>query len=1375
MPPGLDVTCADQAQCPSDARCNPLTGRCEFNVGVAAPSTAFAQVGPAAGRAATLVSLAIDALDSNAPPVGDEVVRFTLAYSRDGATWCDATLAETDLPAVGAEATRLTLLWNALADAQGANPCGLTTTTVPNGAADDASFVTVLGFADGVRLRLTAEDSGVPPSRSDIVSPPFAIGNDAPVTELIDDGAVLRQASPFEYTLADSSLDEARIEVQFRIEGPTPSPWYGAQIRGATNGVLADALDDASARLLVWNADAPIPLDTSLTGGIGRRNASVTLRIRAVEDVLEGVTTYGAWATRAATVFNQTQPVIGAIDVAPVEKGDATSVVMLGYEVIDGEADDVDLRVDYRLPGSSLWSRATPYPVLPHSGEHDLASSATVPPRHVFMWNAAADVRNRVSQLLVRLTAADEGGISRPAEVAVSFAVGVEPLAAVTHPVATTASYFAADNSLNGAILASGDFDGDGLVDIAVWAGDDVETFRGVAGGGIGAHAATGPSTYRSRSFVVADFNGDGRDDIAARMEQDFIEVRLGSPTGVTAAPSASIDPGTPNSNILLAAGDIDGNGTVDLVTNGFINPVGGPFYTLDIYRGDGNGGFGAAESLVLAAREATYALAVGDFDGDGRDDVAFAVQNGEPFGQQFQTVPIELRVRRGASSGSPPLTADAEVIAQGTANNADGPLINAGLAAGNLFDDAREELVFLDLQQSNLGRLRVFARDATWALQATTADMPPMRRVHIEIGAEDVVTVGNHDRARGYTWDAGQRRLSLATPDLQGVGDDLFFADRTGDGRRDLMVATAMQLQWRPAIDAKGMATGAFDGGAAFDRLVPDGNLLLLVADNDEDGIGDLLAIDGQDETSHAASAFHGESVRDVPTHALSAIAPPVPIVPGGTFLGNPTDDAQVGDFDGDGRLDALIASTNTSHFIALGDGTPLGFAPGRAFLTGGGSYRLLSGDFDGDGRDDIVSTDTPRVIQYARLPATPSWQIAALGFVDGDAFAAGDADNDGIDDLVVGTSFSPLQVRVYFGNSPAGLSAPVTIAVPGTTGVSALAVGDVDGDGLNEVVAATGAVTRVYDVTRAGLAALPTSNAGIAFRSFELVDVDTDGILDIAGFVAPTPLERTFYVQPGLEAGGRPSGRFGPVTRILGPIPVPLGGVAWGDANRDSLPDLFVGDAQTGLVLAFYNRRYHPTRSWSTTLDATSLLGTPVGTDRFGDPWSITITARRTSDRPSVVTTSGERRTDFAGRLRASGLGVPASARAASFAWQFAGDFAASSRTTAGARRGYLRQTLAGRDAVVRLPLYDGATTDPTKLLVYARRVGDYENVDGELPVTADGRTVYRPLETWVEVPRVDDLAAGTGPRFVVDAAAREVRVATDALGVFRVYATP
>jgi hypothetical protein len=123
-----------------------------------------------------------------------------------------------------------------------------------------------------------------------------------------------------------------------------------------------------------------------------------------------------------------------------------------------------------------------------------------------------------------------------------------------------------------------------------------------------------------------------------------------------------------------------------------------------------------------------------------------------------------------------------------------------------------------------------------------------------------------------------------------------------------------------------------------------------------------------------------------------------------------------------------------------------------------------------------------------------------------------------------------------------------------------------------------------------------------------------------------------------------------------------------------------------------------------------------------------------------------------------------------AVSHAWSFEGDWLSD----VGGGRVVPRSRLSGQSVVVTLPLYDavdGAALEDVR--VVARRVLDYER-DGEaLPRTADGRTRIVPEEAWLEVPADDDgnLTTGAGPRFVVDAAA--VRVVTDRLGVFRVFA--
>ena len=1362
VPPGLAVSCTSDAECPADAQCNPLTQQCDFNVGNSAPAVAFRQVGPASGRAATTATIAIDAIDFNAPPVGQDVVTFTLEFSRDGATWCPATMV--GAPAqVRAETTPISVVWDAMADAQAApvgGPCALATAQLSLAPEEGAATSTVLAFTDGIRLRLTAVDSAVPPAQGQSISPVFAVGNDAPLMTLVDDGAAFRQSSPFEYNLVDSSLDEARLEVQFRIEGPTPSPWYTAAVRGSTEGVLADPVGSPVNRLLVWLADAPLPTDATTAGGIGRANARVTLRARPVEGALADGLTYGAWATLATDVFNQSPPVIGAVEVTKVENGPATSLVFVSYEVIDAERDDVDIRVERSIGTRDEWAPATPYPLVMHSGLRDLATDTVSPPRHVFVWDVGADFAQETAQVVLRLTAADDGGPSVPAIVAVPFDVGVTVSPALLYPVAESSAAYTADTGRDGTMLATGDFDGNGIIDYVVWAGGILQIFDGEAGGGIGTQRSSNPGSYHSRDLLVADLNGDGRDDLVARSELDDAQILMGSPTGLAAPVSLA----TNNNGFRaqLAACDVDGNGTLDLIANDNAN--------VDYYPGNGNGTF--ATRQTFGAGGSIIGIDCGDFDGDGRGDIAYLVKTGVGIGDIIRFIPIELRVCYGAQSGSPPFVAGYEALATGVAADEDGNgFTRADVLVGDVRGDGRAELMFVDMQQSNVSRVRVFGRDATWTLHGELRNLRVARGIFFHKGAPGVITLTSRDFTQGLMWDRSIDRLVTVTSEIPDPANDFAFADLDGDGVRDLMVATETQLQWRPAREPKGVPAGGLD--LARQLVIPDFNVCLAIGDNEGDGLADVLTLDSGRNSSHVAAAYHADALRDVPSLELREMGIPSFTVPDGTFFGNPLGGAGVGDFDGDGLLDVAITNYGgAGNVLSFGTGAPFAFGVATNHAPGVTTAPAFIGDFDGDGRDDLLAPDVGRVF-YARVPPrggpTP-WQSATISLVNVDRYAVGDVDNDGIEDWVaIGT-----QLSTYFGNAGTGLGTACTTALGGMTG-TAVAVGDVDGDGRNEIVASTTTSgLRVWRVSRCAYTQLPSSSS-LALTELRLADIDGDGALDVTGWTQ-AGTTRAYYALPGLTAAGRPSGLFG-AAQALGSTTTSIGDLQWGDINRDGLPEMF---ASTNNRLDVYgSHRFQAVKPWTVALDVSAVLGPPPPADRFGAPWTTRLVARRTLDRATSLTKAGDSRSSFTSRLRQSGQALPSNALAASYPWWFDGGFSADAFGTGADREVRVRPTPAidAREVVITLPLYDTATTDVAKLLVYGRVVDAYETTQGVAPSLGDGRTVFRPIETWLRVEADADgnLATGTGPRFVVDPPSQSLRIATDRTGVFRAYAIP
>src|SRR3954451_7105526 len=116
-------------------------------------------------------------------------------------------------------------------------------------------------------------------------------------------------------------------------------------------------------------------------------------------------------------------------------------------------------------------------------------------------------------------------------------------------------------------------------------------------------------------SLSAADFNGDGRPDVATvNGTSSDVSVFLRQPGGRFAQEGAAIPVGSGPSNAAVA--DYDGNGLQDLAVVNFVSG------SVSVLLRQAGGGFALENGQAIGIGTRMDAIATGDFNGDGRPDL---------------------------------------------------------------------------------------------------------------------------------------------------------------------------------------------------------------------------------------------------------------------------------------------------------------------------------------------------------------------------------------------------------------------------------------------------------------------------------------------------------------------------------------------------------------------------------------------------------------------------------------------------------------------------------------------------------------------------------------------------------------------------------
>ncbi len=171
------------------------------------------------------------------------------------------------------------------------------------------------------------------------------------------------------------------------------------------------------------------------------------------------------------------------------------------------------------------------------------------------------------------------------------------------------------------------------------------------------------------------------------------------------------------------------------------------------------------------------------------------------------------------------------------------------------------------------------------------------------------------------------------------------------------------------------------------------------------------------------------------------------------------------IADMNGDGLPDLVSADFNVSLFLQTSPGT---FASPVSLYAGGANW-VAVGDLNGDGQPDIALTDAVGVkvlmhtgaagaVTYA-APVSVFTQSVNPGITGANLIAIADVNGDGLNDLVItdpGPVGSPPTVNVLIQDSthPGTFLAPVAYALPGNSAPLSIVVADVNGDGHPDIV---------------------------------------------------------------------------------------------------------------------------------------------------------------------------------------------------------------------------------------------------------------------------------------------------------------------------------
>ena len=620
--------------------------------------------------------------------------------------------------------------------------------------------------------------------------------------------------------------------------------------------------------------------------------------------------------------------------------------------------------------------------------------------------------------------------------------------------------------------------------------------------------------------LTMADLNGDGLVDLVSPGR-----VAFGKGNGTFSAP-VDFKIGSLSG---MAVGDLDGDGKVDMVTVG--NGVG-------VLRGMDDGTFVA--DAVYTCGKGAGSVALADLNGDGKLDAVTA-------NHDANTVSVLLGMGDGtfAATTDYPTGNGPSTVLVGDVNG-DGKLDVMTVNLGTDNWSAPTVSTLLGVGNGKLAGLvdTQGGADPGKSATAVLGDLNGDGKLDLVVTSPGTTKVllgmgdGRFAAPVSGTWGDGQRWVTVS--------------DLNGDGKLDVVVLMSGMVRVLP-----GRGDGTFS--AALDSPTSKDAQSAVLGDVNGDGKADIVVSMSNSGASGALGVLLGTG------RGTFGMAPAYP-------TGSAPSAMALGDVNDDGKMDVVTASQSSGTVsVLVGNGTGA-FAANVDYTVGKQPFALALGDLNGDGTLDIVTVnlalDNTSIDTVSVLLGKGAGAFATKrDFVTAprpNSLVLGDVNDDGKLDIVTtnGGSYEKGTVNVLFGKGDGTFTSTTSFeAGYGTQGV---ALGDLNGDGVVDMVVANAGVEYNGSVTvmvGKGDGTFPSSTAyrtGNGASYVALGDLDRDGVLDIvmsSGDAGNTSVlfgngDGTFTDDTGYTpSGARP--------RVLG------------DLNGDGWLDVIAAGGNPGLTV--------------------------------------------------------------------------------------------------------------------------------------------------------------------------------------------------------------